>query len=276
MQHSVIRGACVRASSASRAGRRPQSRRARWPGPRGRPMGPARSSCARRWRRRRAPGCSRREAPGPGTAHDVTAKRPSALTSTDRLPQPASRIGREIPPSVDVDQMWLRGPDVVIPVAHRVTRVQHRRDLRGPCAAHAASRRRRYRRPTASDRAVTSVTSAARATCTALTPPGSSTTWTASPPAAGNRHRDGFGSSLRGTGEHPRRDEEQVAAGGEDRRRLSLDPAGEASRRTSPVGVELPQRRHVLGLLLVELADGRDDARPVGDTARPATRGRAR
>src|SRR3954453_1599887 len=65
------------------------------------------------------------------------------------------------------------------------------------------------------------------------------------------------------------RDEQQVIAGCERRRRLALGPSGQAAARCHVLRVEFPDRGDVFGALLAELADGGHDARAVWRDGQP-------
>ena len=125
---------------------------------------------------------------------------------------------------------------------------------RSPCAESRSRRSSSTSRAADNIAAPMTTVSAARAVRTALIPPGRLNTSTASPPAAGSRHSEagGFVAVVGVLGARPRREEQQVAVGGECRRRLSVGAAGEPVRGAFAGRVEFPDGGDVLGPFVVE------------------------
>ena len=146
------------------------------------------------------------------------------------------------------------------------------------CAARAAADRRRRRAPPATTAAPITTSSAPRAVRTALTPPGTLNTSTASPPPAGSRHSEAGGfvpssaQSAVGRDETNSRSPSMVNAGDESplalrvSRRAGRWPAGSISQTA-------PMCSFRLSLSSVTVVTTRD---PSADTASPETRGNAR
>ncbi len=214
------------------------------------------------------------------TRADVDADQPAAqrCTRSGRVPRrhheppvPAdvevyvshglARVRRQVARAGHVEQVRQRWSDVVVPVPHRVAGVQHCRDLgilaqlpqslvvfdagrgrqhggaderdvRLPCGVdgvNAAGQFEDLRRLAANDRKA---------------------------PQGSRRFLVLVGGA--------RRDEQEVVACGERRRRLALFPVGQPPRRLLARGVQLPDGADELGALVVEFTDHRDDAGSVG------------
>ena len=160
--------------------------------------------------------------------------------------------------------MRLRGADVVIPMAHRVSRVQQSRHLvvlaqrPQPLVVLDTAGRRQQGRGDQRDVGLAGGMNRVDSAGEFEDGDGLSSR-SRKPPQRRRRFV-----AVVGSGDVARGDEEQVTSCGEHRGRLPLAAAGEASRGSLPRDVEFPHGGHVLGALGVELTDRRDRTGAVG------------